>query len=110
MQRDRGTSIPAVARVWQGRTAAAMAEEYAAHLYEEGVKKLRSTKGNRGVQVFRRIHEGIAEFMTISYWESRDVIREYAGENIEKPRDLPQDPKFLLGNDTVKHFDILFSE
>jgi heme-degrading monooxygenase HmoA len=87
-----------------------MADEYAAHLYEEGVKKLRSTKGNLGVHVFRQIHEGIAEFITISYWESRDAIRGYAGEDIEKPRDLPQDPKFLLGNDTVKHFDILFSE
>lgn len=109
MQKD--TPIPAVARFWHGRTTASMADEYAAHLYEEGVKKLRSTKGNLGVQVFRQIHEGIAEFITISYWESRDVIREYAGENIEKPRDLPKDPKYLLEIEpTVKHFDILFSE
>ena len=41
MQKD--TSLPAVARLWHGRTMASMADEYAAHLYEEGVKKLRST-------------------------------------------------------------------
>lgn len=88
-----------------------MADEYAAHIHEEGVKKLRSTRGNRGVQVFRQIHDGIAEFITISYWESRNVIRGYARENIEKARDLPQDPKYLLEIEpTVKHFDILFSE
>ena len=101
----------AVARLWHGRTTAAMADEYAAHLYEEGLKKLRATKGNHGVQVLRQIHDGIAEFITISYWESRDVIRGYAGDNIEKPRDLPEDPKYLLEIEpTVKHFDILFDE
>lgn len=109
MHRESG--IPAVARLWHGRTRASVADEYAAHLYEEGVKKLRATPGNRGVQVFRQIHEGIAEFITISYWESRDVIREYAGENIDKPRDLPKDSQYLLEIEpTVKHFDILFSE
>lgn len=91
---------PAVARVWQGR-----------YLYEEGVKKLRSTKGNRGVQVFRRVHEGIAEFTTISYWGSRDEIRAYAGEDIEKTHHLPKDAEYLLElPPLVKHFDILVDE
>lgn len=100
-----------VARLWHGRTRESVADEYRKYLYEEGVKKLRSTKGNRGVQVFRRVHEGIAEFITISYWESRDVIRAYAGEDIEKTRYLPKDPEYLLEVEpTVKHFDILVSE
>jgi heme-degrading monooxygenase HmoA len=90
---------PAVARVWQGRTRESIAELYAKYLYEEGVKKLRATKGNRGVQVFRRVHEGIAEFTTISYWGSRDEIRAYAGE--EYLLELP--PR-------VKHFDILVDD
>jgi len=39
------------------------------------------------------------------------VIRGYAGENIEKPRDLSEDPQYLLEIEpTVKHFDILFIE
>ncbi len=41
----------AVARVWQGRTREAIAQEYADYLYEQGVKKLRATRGNLGVQV-----------------------------------------------------------
>ena len=51
---------PAVARLWQGRTREPVAATYAAYMYEEGVKKLRSTKGNLGVQVLRRIDCGIA--------------------------------------------------
>jgi hypothetical protein len=43
-----------IGRIWEGRTRAALADEYAAYLYEHGVKKLRATPGNLGVQVFRR--------------------------------------------------------
>jgi heme-degrading monooxygenase HmoA len=97
-----------VARVWQGRTREALAATYAPYLYEEGVKKLRATKGNLGVQVFREIRDGAAHFTTISYWASRDEIKAYAGEDIEKPHHLPKDPEYLLELPRhVRHFDIL---
>ena len=77
----------AVARVWQGRTRAAIAQEYA------------------------RVHEGIAEFTTISYWGARDEIRAYAGEDIEKTHHLPKDAEYLLELPPhVKHFDVLVDE
>jgi len=102
---------PVVARMWQGRTREAIAEMYAAYLYEEGVKKIKATKGNLGVQVFREIREGIASFITISYWGSRDEIRAYAGADIEKPHHLSKDAEYLLElPTTVRHFDVLFSE
>jgi hypothetical protein len=43
---------PVVARIWQGQTRESIAEIYAEYLYEEGVKKLRSTKGNLGASRF----------------------------------------------------------
>jgi heme-degrading monooxygenase HmoA len=102
---------PAVARIWEGRTRESMAEVYADYLYAEGVKKLRGTKGNLGVQVFRRTHDGIAEFMTISYWGSRDEIRAYAGDDIQKTHHLPKDPEYLLELPPyVKHFDVLIHD
>lgn len=102
---------PAVARIWEGRTRESMADRYAEYLHEEGVKKLRATKGNLGVQVFRRTHDGIAEFMTISYWASRDEIRAYAGADIEMPHHLPKDAEYLLElPPSVKHFDIAVNE
>ena len=107
----KDTVSPAVARIWEGRTRASIAEEYAAYLYEHGVKKLRATKGNLGVQVFRRTREGVTEFMTISYWSSREEIRAYAGEDIEKPRHLPKDAEYLLELPRqVKHFEVLVDE
>jgi heme-degrading monooxygenase HmoA len=81
------------------------------YMYEEGVKKLRRTPGNLGVQVLRRVQDGVAEFTTISYWSSRDEIRAYAGEDIEKPHHLPKDSEYLLELPRqVKHFDILVDE
>jgi heme-degrading monooxygenase HmoA len=102
---------PGVARMWQGRTRESIAEIYAKYLYEEGVKKLRSTKGNLGVQVFRQMQDGIANFITISYWGSRDEIKAYAEADIEKTHHLPKDPEYLLElPPTVRHFDVLVNE
>jgi heme-degrading monooxygenase HmoA len=109
MRRD----IPktAVARVWHGRTTESIADEYERYLYEEGVRKLRATKGNLGVQVFRQAHDGIVEFTTISYWDSRDAIQAYAGRDIAKTHHLPRDSEYLLELEpTVKHFDVLVNE
>ncbi len=102
---------PRVARIWQGRTPEAKAEEYAAYLYEEGVKKLRSIKGNLGVQVLRQVRDGEATFMTISYWGSRDEIHAYAGEDIENTRHLPRDAEYLLELPPhVQHFEVIVDE
>ena len=102
---------PIVARRWQGRTREAIAEAYAAYHHEEGVKKLRATKGNLGVQVFREVRDGIASFITISYWGSREEIRAYAGADIEKPHHLARDAEYLLElPSTVRHFEVLVNE
>ena len=102
---------PAVARMWQGRTRETDAAEYAEYHHEHGVKKLRATPGNLGVQVFRRTRDGIAEFTTISYWSSRDEIRAYAGADIERPHHLARDEEYLLELPTeVRHFDVLLDE
>ncbi len=102
---------PAVARIWQGRTSAAIADEYMQYMYENGVKKIKATKGNLGVQVLRRVQGDVAEFMTISYWGSRDEIRAYAGRDIEKPHHLPKDAEYLLElPQQVRHFDVLLDD
>lgn len=105
------TTKPAVARVWRGRTRTAIADSYADYLYEEGVKKLRATPGNLGVQVLRRIQGDVAEFVTVSYWSSREEIRAYAGDDIEKTHHLPKDSEFLLELPPhVQHFDVILDE
>lgn len=101
----------AYARIWHGRTKDEKADEYYAYLMEAGIKKIQSIKGNLGVQVLRGSHDGITEFTVISYWESLEVIHNYAGEDITKTHNLPRDPEFLLELEpTVKTFEVVFEQ
>ena len=72
------------------------------------LKKIELIPGNLGVQLLRKNDGNTTEFTVISYWESRDAIRKFAGNNIEKVHPLPKDNEYLMKPETtVKHFDIM---
>jgi heme-degrading monooxygenase HmoA len=111
-----GTELPpnppraAVAREWKGRMAPARADEYHRYLLG-GVAQLRSTRGCLGVQVMRRDEAGAVEYTVISYWGSREAIKAYAGQDIEKPHHLPKDRELLLELPTrVLHYDVTYAD
>jgi heme-degrading monooxygenase HmoA len=96
---------PMVARIWHGRTPADKADEYRQYLYEAGVKKIATLPGNRGVQMMVSKTADQGEFMVISYWDSIDAIKGYAGADYTKVHDLPRDKDFLIDKETlVRHF------
>jgi heme-degrading monooxygenase HmoA len=99
-----------VAREWKGRVAPARADEYYRYL-SGGVAKLRSIAGSLGVEIMRRNEAGAVEFTVISYWESREAIKAYAGQDIEKPHHLPKDRELLLELPTrVLHYDVIHTD
>ena len=98
-----------VARMWHGRVLTSKADEYYAYLKAAGIDKIEAIEGNLGAQVLRRTDGKTTEFTVISYWESRDAIKKFAGEDIEKTHFLPKDPQYLLELEPkVKHFDVLY--
>jgi heme-degrading monooxygenase HmoA len=102
---------PVIARIWHGRTKTAQADEYYEYLKEAGIKKIQGIPGNLGVQVFRRTQNEITEFTVISYWESMDAVRRFAGADAEKTHNLAKDPEYLLELEpTVKHYDVVLNE
>ncbi|HVG22844.1 MAG TPA: antibiotic biosynthesis monooxygenase [Thermoanaerobaculia bacterium] len=97
-----------VARMWRGEVPLARADEYQAYLDKEGLTKLRSIRGNQGVQMFRRTVGDREEFVVISYWPDEAAIRAYAGEDVLRARLMPRDPEFLIEPDThVRHYRIV---
>jgi heme-degrading monooxygenase HmoA len=99
-----------VAREWRGRVAPARADAYHQYLLE-GVKKIRSVPGSLGVEVMRRDEAGAVEYVVISYWVSREAIKAYAGQDIEKPHHLPRDRELLLELPTrVLHYDVTYTD
>jgi heme-degrading monooxygenase HmoA len=110
MRRPSDSLKTVVAREWRGRVAPARADEYYQYLLG-GVAKLRSIPGSLGVQVMRRDEAGAVEYVVISYWESREAIKAYAGQDIEKPHHLPKDRELLLELPTrVLHYDVAHAD
>lgn len=97
-----------IARIWHGVTEAEKSKEYLDYLNETGVPDYRATEGNLGVYVLRRIEGERAHFLTLSFWESMEVVKGFAGPDPEKARYYPEDEDFLLDFEpTVEHYEVL---
>jgi heme-degrading monooxygenase HmoA len=97
-----------IVRIWHGMTAAAKSDEYFEYLNRTGVPEYRATEGNRGVYVLRRIEGERAHFLTVSFWESIEAIKGFAGPDPERAKYYPEDEKFLLDFEpAVDHYEVL---
>ncbi len=96
-----------LARIWRGATRAADADGYVEYLRGTGLKEYRATDGNRGAWVMWRVVDDRAEFITLSFWESRDAIRRFAGDEIDRAVFYPEDDRFLVERElTVDHYEV----
>ena len=83
------------------------AEEYAAYIRETGFAEYGQTDGNRGAWLLRRDAGERTEFITLSLWESEDAIRAFAGDDIEAAVLYPEDERYLIGESTVTHHQVI---
>lgn len=99
-----------IARIWAGATRAEDAEAYAAYIRETGIAAYAATPGNRGAHLLYRVVGDRAEVLTISFWESLDAIRGFAGDDIERAVFYPQDDRYLIERDlTATHYEVAAS-
>jgi heme-degrading monooxygenase HmoA len=99
-----------IARMWHGVVPREKAEAYLQVLKRTGVSELRATAGNRGVTVLRQDEGAQSHFVLISFWDSREAIRAFAGDDLEKARYYPEDAEFLLEMEPrVTHYEVLAS-
>jgi heme-degrading monooxygenase HmoA len=75
-----------IARIWRGAVRTGDADEYAQYIRDAG---------------------GETEFLTLSMWDSRDAIKAFAGEDIEAAVLYAEDEKYLVGESTIAHYDIV---
>src|SRR3989442_4068322 len=75
-----GSKRPLIARLWHGAVPATKGDDYAAYLRRTGVTECRATPGTHGVEVLRRTVGGETHFLFISFWDSMDAIRIFAGD------------------------------
>ena len=91
-----------IARVWRGWVSTDRAAEYVAYIDRTGLAAYRSTPGNLGAQMWTRdLGDGRSEVTTLSWWESLDAIRGFAGDAIDRAVFYPADDDFLIDRETT---------
>ncbi len=99
-----------IARLWHGITPLDKADEYAAFLNRTGIPDYQATPGNRGAYLLRRREGNQVHFLTLSFWDSEEAIRGFAGEEIEKARYYPEDPQYLVELEPlVTHYEVVIA-
>jgi heme-degrading monooxygenase HmoA len=100
-----------IARVWRGATRAADADAYLEYLDRTGHVEYRRTPGHRRTITMRRVHEERAEFVVMSFWDSLDAIRAFAGADVERAVFYAEDDRFLVERENrVAHFEVVYQD
>ena len=80
-----------IARLWKGWTAAESVDEVAAHLRAVTIAGYASAPGNISASVLSRPLGGGVEVMTLSTWESEDVV----------PAGVEENHRLLVARETI---------
>jgi heme-degrading monooxygenase HmoA len=68
-----------IARVWRGWTRREDADTYVEYLQRMGAPASLGTPGNQGFYILHRPVDDREEFVTISLWDSLEVVKGFAG-------------------------------
>ncbi|GAA2091165.1 antibiotic biosynthesis monooxygenase [Actinomadura alba] len=94
-------------RIWRGRTRRSDADAYETYLRATGLVGYLAVEGNRGVRLTRRDLGDDTEFCLVSFWDSWDAVREFAGEDPQRAVFYPEDDRFLVDRElVVSHYTI----
>lgn len=98
-----------IARIWRGWVMADRVDEYVEYITRTGLAEYRQTPGNLGAQMWTRdLGNGRCEVTTLSWWESLEHIRGFAGDDIDQAVFYPEDDEFLVDRETtVTHHDVV---
>ncbi len=100
-----------VARCWSARGPVQRAAQYAEHLETHVLPELRDIAGYVGATLLQRDVHGEIEVVVITWWQSFDAIRAFAGDDVETA--VVADAAAALFNDydhRVRHFDVVMTD
>jgi heme-degrading monooxygenase HmoA len=100
-----------IVRTWRGAVRPADEERYLRHQADTGVGEYRETPGNLGALVLRRERDGLVEVTTVSFWESMDAVRAFAGDDPERAKFYPGDDDLLAEKDDhADHYEVVTAD
>jgi heme-degrading monooxygenase HmoA len=98
-----------IARIWKARATTERVHEYSEHLRSTVVQELTAIRGYRGVTLLDREQNGAAEVTVITWWDSLEAIRAFAGSAIETAVVHDSAARMLVDFDRgVEHHEVVF--
>lgn len=96
-----------IARIWRGRVRASDLASYTAYIDATGIRDYKATAGNRGAHMLSHVEGNEAIVVTLSFWDSIDAIRAFAGDDVSVARYYPRDREYLLDfPKRVEHYEV----
>jgi hypothetical protein len=100
-----------IARRWHGRVPLAKAPEYLRLMRDVSIPAYRAVAGNRGAWCLHRREDDVVHVEMLTFWESEQAIRGFAGDDIGIARYFDFDDDFLLEKEPgVVHLEITAGE
>ena len=97
-----------IVRMWHGRVPTSKAQAYREFLNRRAIPDYQSVIGNISVHILERQEGEVTHFITMTFWESIEVIKGFAGEEVEVAKYYPEDKEFLLEFEpTVVHYEVV---
>ncbi len=97
-----------IVRMWHGRVETSKAQAYREFLNRRAIPDYQSVPGNISVHILERQEGEVTHFVTLTFWESLEAIKGFAGDNIELAKYYPEDKDFLLEFEpTVVHYEVV---
>src|ERR1035437_1833852 len=95
-------------REWRGRASLSNADAYPEHCRTTVLPDLRAVPGFMGAWLSRRELDGEVEFLVLTWWQSIEAIRGFAGTDIAKAIVEPGAMAALCAFDaTVRHYEVI---
>jgi heme-degrading monooxygenase HmoA len=99
-----------IMRQWRGRVPREKEQAYLSYLHATGLEEYRSTPGNLGVFATTRPVGKTVEFLLVTFWDSEESIKRFAGDDYAKAVYYPEDEQFLIARaSTVEHFHVKYA-
>ena len=97
-----------ISRMWHGRVPTSKAKAYREFLNSRAIPDYRSVEGNLSVHILERTEGEITHFITLTFWKNLEVIKAFAGDDVEAAKYYPEDKDFLLEFEPkVVHYEVV---
>lgn len=97
-----------IARFWSAQTTLAQAPDYIEHLKAKVLPTLQSVDGYQGAMLLERGEDATVEVMVITWWNSLDAIRGFAGEDLDGAVVADEAAALLTRFDRrVRHYELV---